>query len=345
VTGLVGSDTLTTPATCGVSGAHANVGTYPITCSGASAGANYTVAYVPGTLTVTAGTPTISTTPSGTVPFGGTVSDSATLTIGSGTTSGTVTFTLYGPNDPTCAHGVASATGTVSAGHANSGPIAPTLPGTYQWIARYSGDSNTNPKSSSCGEAVTVTPQNLTGRAYGLSLGLSVLGISSYVLKPTPDTGAVSQSAVGTVAPACINLTGAISAQALCSSVTTSVVPGKSVATAGLAGASIGYSTLPVIALGAVSATSTTTCAGSSGSVTIAYLKIGTVVLISKPTAIAPNTTLSVAGVSVVLNQQIPLASPDRGLTVNAVVVRVSILGTGVSVVVSSAESDISNCP
>ena len=51
VQGLVGGDTLTTPATCSVAGAHHDVGTYPITCSGASAGGNYDIAYLGGTLT------------------------------------------------------------------------------------------------------------------------------------------------------------------------------------------------------------------------------------------------------------------------------------------------------
>jgi hypothetical protein len=54
VSGLVGSDTLTTDATCTVQGVHSDVGTYPITCSGADAGSNYTLSYVAGTLTVTA---------------------------------------------------------------------------------------------------------------------------------------------------------------------------------------------------------------------------------------------------------------------------------------------------
>ncbi|MDT4922480.1 MAG: mucin9, partial [Pseudonocardiales bacterium] len=51
-TGLQGTDRFLTLPSCGVSGAHAGAGTYPITCSGASAGANYTVSYVAGTLTV-----------------------------------------------------------------------------------------------------------------------------------------------------------------------------------------------------------------------------------------------------------------------------------------------------
>jgi hypothetical protein len=52
-TGLVGGDHLTTPASCGVTGAHTSAGSYPITCTGADAGRNYTVSYGPGTLTVT----------------------------------------------------------------------------------------------------------------------------------------------------------------------------------------------------------------------------------------------------------------------------------------------------
>jgi hypothetical protein len=52
-TGLLGEDTLTTPASCSVSGAHTHVGTYPIVCSGADAGGNYTISYQAGTLTIT----------------------------------------------------------------------------------------------------------------------------------------------------------------------------------------------------------------------------------------------------------------------------------------------------
>lgn len=63
VQGLVGADTLTTPATCTVSGAHAAVGTYPIVCSGADPGGNYDIAYVDGTLTVTRATVVITAEP------------------------------------------------------------------------------------------------------------------------------------------------------------------------------------------------------------------------------------------------------------------------------------------
>jgi hypothetical protein len=192
---------------------------------------------------------------------------------------------------------------------------------------------------------VTVTNQTLTGRSYGLTFGLSLLGIPTDVLKPTPDTGRVSTTSDGTVGSTCLNISLVVTAHAVCGSVTTKSVPGSSVATAGLADATIGYSTLPVITLKTVKATSTTTCAGSAGTVTIAYLKIGSIVVIAQPTAIAPNTTLSVAGVSLVLNQQLRFSSPDSGLTVNAVVVHANLLIGSLTVIVSSAESDIGNCP
>jgi hypothetical protein len=52
VSGLVGSDALSTDASCGIAGAHGDVGTYPITCAGADAGGNYTISYGPATLTI-----------------------------------------------------------------------------------------------------------------------------------------------------------------------------------------------------------------------------------------------------------------------------------------------------
>jgi hypothetical protein len=51
-TGLIGEDTVTTPATCTVAGAHSAAGVYPISCAGADAGGNYTISYHAGTLSV-----------------------------------------------------------------------------------------------------------------------------------------------------------------------------------------------------------------------------------------------------------------------------------------------------
>ena len=95
------------------------------------------------------------------------ISDTATLTGGvptppaSGPT-GTITFTLFGPNDPTCA-GAAVFTSMVPVngnGTYQSGPFTPTATGTYNWVAVYSGDANNGVATSPCGapdESSTIT--------------------------------------------------------------------------------------------------------------------------------------------------------------------------------------------
>jgi hypothetical protein len=105
----------------------------------------------------------------------------------------------------------------------------------------------------------------------------------------------------------------------------------------------LGVAGIPAIDLQAVQSTSTTSCSGSTGSVTIAYLSVGSVVVISKPTVIAPNTGLNLGVVTLELNQQIPFnIGGDAGLTVNAVHVTVNALGlAGVNLVVGSSTSDI----
>ncbi|MCW2523960.1 MAG: hypothetical protein JWO63_2295, partial [Frankiales bacterium] len=60
--GLMGSDALSTAPTCVVAPAHSAVGSYPITCSGADAGPNYTINYVAGTLNVTKAPVTVTAT-------------------------------------------------------------------------------------------------------------------------------------------------------------------------------------------------------------------------------------------------------------------------------------------
>src|SRR5437773_3142427 len=94
-------------------------------------------------------TPTLTTTGTPTAPVGGSISDTATLAGGSGTLGGTITFTLYGPNDATCGNAaiftnpktVVSSGG--GAGTAISDPFTPSQAGTYRWRASYSGDTTT----------------------------------------------------------------------------------------------------------------------------------------------------------------------------------------------------------
>ena len=104
------------------------------------------------------------TTASPTVPAGGAISDTATLSGGVSPT-GTITFTLFGPGNPTCT-GAAIFTSTkpvAGNGVYPSDPFTTTTPGTYLWVAVYSGDANNSSATSGCGaanESVTVTKAN-----------------------------------------------------------------------------------------------------------------------------------------------------------------------------------------
>ncbi len=115
------------------------------------------------TVTVTPGTPALTTTATpSTITVGQPVADVAHLTGGVNPT-GTITFKLYGPNDATCTGTpVGSVTKTVSGdGDYTSPTVTPTGAGTYSWVASYSGDANNVALSNGCAEAsetVTITP-------------------------------------------------------------------------------------------------------------------------------------------------------------------------------------------
>ena len=290
--------------------------------------------------------PAITTTPSGSVPVGGAISDSATV-IGGASPTGDVVFELFGPGDPTCLTPIETRTGALTGGSAVSGDVTATVAGSYEWVATYGGDANNSAAISHCGsETVLVTSAIMTGRAYGLSATATVLGLPLVTVTPRPDTGNVSTTASSTTTTPCIaTVPGAVSAHALCANVTTDSPTGRSTASASVADAAVGIALVPAVTLGAVQSTSTTTCDGSSGSATIAYLKVGSTVVIAQPTSIPPNTTVNVGIVKLVLNEQIAFSTPDDGLTVNAVHLTVGVIGVvTANVVVASSESDIGNC-
>ncbi|GAA0804808.1 hypothetical protein Sya03_24280 [Spirilliplanes yamanashiensis] len=86
--------------------------------------------------------------------IGGPVTDTATLWEGNNPT-GTITFSVYGPNDATCA-GAAVFTDTVTVnGNAGytSDPFTPDAVGTYRWIAVYGGDARNEPAAGKCNDA------------------------------------------------------------------------------------------------------------------------------------------------------------------------------------------------
>ncbi|HEV2034199.1 MAG TPA: Ig-like domain-containing protein, partial [Candidatus Dormibacteraeota bacterium] len=118
---------------------------------------------------VTLPTPTITTvaTPSAHTP--GPITDTATLA-GGNAPSGTITFSVF--NNSTCTGtAVGTSTKTVSGdGVYPSDPIAAAMPGTYFWVAAYSGDANNNPAMTKCGDSgessvVTKTTPTITSSA------------------------------------------------------------------------------------------------------------------------------------------------------------------------------------
>jgi hypothetical protein len=100
---------------------------------------------------------------------------------------------------------------------------------------------------------------------------------------------------------------------------------------------------LPVIVAKAVQSDSGSNCSEAVGGTTLAYLSVGSTVLINTFNSPAANTTFDLGVVKITLNEQIPVAGASKGVTVNAI--HVTVLNTVLDVVVSSATSDIHNCP
>jgi hypothetical protein len=296
---------------------------------------------------VTKATPSIATTPSASVPAGGVVSDSAKVSAGY-QPSGSVSFSLYGPGDTSCSTPLATRTGNLSGANASSGNVTVGAAGTYNWVATYSGDGNNTTVFSPCGsEPVVVTSQQLTGRAYALSASANLLlGVSLINVGPLPDTGSISTTSSSTTPTPCVaTIGGLLSASALCANVTTTAFPGQSTASASVASLGLNLLGIPVVKIATIQTTSSTSCSGSSGTTTIAFLQVGNTVVISKPTKIAPNTTLNLGVIKLVLNEQIPVTGSDKGLTVNGLHLTVNALGlAAVNVIAASSESDIGNC-
>jgi hypothetical protein len=97
--------------------------------------------------------PTLVTVASAAVEVGREISDSATLSGGANPT-GTIEFRVYGPDDADCSASPADTSRVDVHGSDTYGSAAfiPTQPGIYRWVAEYSGDSDNNGVSTSCGE-------------------------------------------------------------------------------------------------------------------------------------------------------------------------------------------------
>lgn len=113
-------------------------------------------------LTVNKASPTLPTTPNPSEgEIGDTLNDSATVTGGYNPT-GTVTFTLWGPDDVDCdGTSIFSEIVTLSGGSASTTTgHTVTAAGTYAWTASYSGDANNNTATSGCTDEEVVIAKN-----------------------------------------------------------------------------------------------------------------------------------------------------------------------------------------
>ena len=127
-----------------------------------------------GTSPPPAGTPSVSLTTHASAPVTrrGRISDTAILAGGTRPT-GTITFRVYGPSDPTCAAvpaTISESTVTGDGAYASAPYVAPTA-GVYRFVARYGGDGANPPVATRCGdpgEAVAVTnpPPPVLGRSF-----------------------------------------------------------------------------------------------------------------------------------------------------------------------------------
>ena len=105
--------------------------------------------------------PTLTTSASAAIRLGAKVKDEATLAGGEGPT-GSIVFRLYGPEDEACTGTPAYTSSPVAVagdGTYVSPEYTPPAPGTYRWIATYSGDANNSEVAGTCnaaGESVSV---------------------------------------------------------------------------------------------------------------------------------------------------------------------------------------------
>jgi RHS repeat-associated protein len=109
----------------------------------------------PATVTWSKAKPALATKPAASrVTLGEAISDAATLTGGSSPT-GTVSFNVYSSTDTGCKTPLNEKplTATLSGGVATSPKFTPSAPGTYQFLASYSGDQSNEAVAGTCGEA------------------------------------------------------------------------------------------------------------------------------------------------------------------------------------------------
>ncbi len=160
------------------------------------------------TRVVAKASPTITTTASANQKLGaGTLSDTATVAGRvNPVAGGTVVFNLYGPNDATCANApvfTSSRPLPVADGPVTSAAFTPSVPGTYQWVASYSGDANNNAVAGSCTDAAErtavakATPTITTDASDRIAIGGAITDTATVAGRVSPLASTIDFSLYG----------------------------------------------------------------------------------------------------------------------------------------------------
>ncbi len=150
-------------------------------------------------LAVRKGAPTITSEASGPVGLGGNINDIVTLSGGSAYPQGTITFNVYGPDDATCGSAPAftSEEEAYGDGAYYSSEFRPTKPGTYRFVAEYSGDHSNEPDANGCTDpeaSVLVSnaaPSIFTGSSGDIGLGESASD-TAHLIDGSSPTGTIT---------------------------------------------------------------------------------------------------------------------------------------------------------
>lgn len=241
-----------------------------------------------------------------------------------------------GHHEQTCT-GTTSNTGTATCTVASvDQPLTDTA--TVPLRASFAGDAGYLSSDTSA----QLKLQYATGRAYGISAHVDLIGVPLLETDPQPDTGTVrTADATATDTPCSAEYTSPLlSVQKLCPKVTTTLAPGKVTATSSVAQARIGLPGVPLIEVSGLTATSSSQCGKASTGSTALTLKIAGV-----PVTVSGDPNMEVplvGGGRLIVNEQLPSTDADAGLKVNGV--HLVLPADGGEVVLASTDSAMHNC-
>ncbi|MFF4059211.1 choice-of-anchor P family protein [Streptomyces sp. NPDC001668] len=240
-----------------------------------------------------------------------------------------------GDHEQTCA-GTTSDTGTAACTVASvDQPLTDSA--TVPLHASFAGDAGYLASDTSA----QLKLQYATGRAYGMSAHVDLIGVPVLKIVPQPDTGTVrTADATATDTPCSAEYTSPLlSVQKLCPKVTTTLAPGKVTATSTVAQARIGLPGVPLIEVSGLTATSSSQCGKTTGSTALTLKIAGVPVTVSGD----PNTEIPlVGGGRLIVNEQLPSTGADAGLKVNGL--HLVLPAGGGEVVLASTDSAMHNC-